>query len=95
MASIRLLLLRVNVSMTAFIIFTVYSIIVGFSIASSIAAFAFASLYGFNMFLKHKEKEVISEEMMNKIKHLESNLQAVKMAQGMRTLTGEDKRKIF
>lgn len=85
MGNIKILLDKVNVPMGSFIIYTLYSIIMGFTIASSIAAFAFSGVYCFNLYLKSREKESLSDELSIKIKNLESNLQSVKLAQGMKT----------
>lgn len=89
-------LLQTNVPMAAFIVFIVHSTIVGFTIASSIAAFAICGLFAFRMFLDNRKKLDVTDELLRKLQYLESGLNAMKLGRGFRTTDNEEKpKKLF
>lgn len=83
----------INVPQLGFICFLLHSIIVGFSIASSIAAFAICGLYGFKMLVDKQKNIDLNKEVLQKIANMESNLNVIKLGQGFRTTNNEEKAK--
>lgn len=75
---------KANVPMAGFIIFTLYSVIAGFSIGSSIASFAFAGLYAYRMFLDDRDERGDVDTILEKVKRLEDTVSAIKMANGFK-----------
>ncbi len=83
----------VNVPMTGFVLYLLYSVIAGFSIGSAIASFAICGLYGFKMYMDSKKSVDANEEMLKKLAYLESTINVLKVGSGFKTQDTYDKSK--
>ena len=82
-----------DVPKVGFSLFLIYNVIVGFSIASAIASFAFCGIYGFKMYLDAVKPAKADEELMKKISYLESAINIIKVGSGFKTQDQSDKPK--
>lgn len=90
---LKVTLMQTNVPMASFILFTLYSMIAGFSIGSAIASFSFASLYGYKIFLDSKNQDENVNNVLERMNRIESNVSALKMSQGFKVQTINEQRK--
>lgn len=78
------ILKQINVPMAGFIIFTLYSIIAGFSIGSAIASLTFGGLYAYRMFLDDRDQSGEVKTITDRVKRLEDNVSALRVTHGFK-----------
>ena len=90
-------LVSINIPQAGFILFLVHSMVVGFNIASAIATFAICSLYGFRMLLDRQKmietNKETHKEIFQRIANVESSVSVIKLGQGFRNSSNEEKAK--
>jgi hypothetical protein len=90
---LRNFIVKINVPMTGFLLYLLYSFITGFSIASSIVSFALCGLYGFKMLLDQRKMIDANEELLRKINYIESSVNVLKFGSGVRTQENNERSK--
>lgn len=83
----------INVPMLGFCLFSGRFIITGFDVSSAVACFAFTGLYCFNLWIEHIKKPDVSKQLTEKIQQLESQIGAIKLSNGIKTVGYDEKRK--
>lgn len=80
--------------MAGFILIALRGAVTGYGIGDAIAAFAFASLYGFNLgytkWMDYNKKPDFSQEFNERLQNLESKINVLQMTNGIRKQAAND-----